>query len=355
MYDKRPGLVTVFGGGGFIGRYVCETLFKAGIRVRVAGRHPRRAFFLQPLAAVGQLDLIAADITRRGSVSRAVEGASAVINLVGTLKGDFEALQAGGAGIVAEETARAGAGALVHISAIGADPASPSRYGASKGHGEAKVRSAFKQATLIRPSLVFGPEDQLTNRFATLMSLLPVYPVIAPKTRFQPVYVRDLAQAIAAAALDPNTHGGKTYEIAGPDVVTMRELTENIAATAGQSPSLFDLPDFAADALSYLGFLPGAPLTPRSVDDAEDRQCCRQEVAGPCRLRDHPDADGRGRRRMARPLPSRRTLCCPQRGFGFLNARPPARHHPRHRRGGHRISAGLLDRAFDPGDRADGL
>ena len=261
MYDKRPGLVTVFGGGGFIGRYVCETLFKAGIRVRVAERHPRRAFFLQPLAAVGQLDLIAADITRRGSVSRAVEGASAVINLVGTLKGDFEALQAGGAGIVAKETARAGAGALVHISAIGADPASPSRYGASKGHGEAKVRSAFKQATLIRPSLVFGPEDQLTNRFATLMSLLPVYPVIAPKTRFQPVYVRDLAQAIAAAALDPNTHGGKTYEIAGPDVVTMRELTENIAATAGQSPSLFDLPDFAADALSYLGFLPGAPLT----------------------------------------------------------------------------------------------
>jgi uncharacterized protein YbjT (DUF2867 family) len=261
MYDKRPGLVTVFGGGGFIGRYVCETLFKTGIRVRVAERHPRRAFFLQPLAAVGQLDLVAADITRRDSVARAVEGATAVINLVGTLRGDFEALHAEGAGIAAEEAARAGAGAFVHISAIGADPDSPSRYGASKGQGEARVRAAFKSPTLIRPSLVFGPEDQLTNRFATLMSLLPVYPVIAPRTRFQPVYVRDLAQAIAAAALDPRSHAGKTYEIAGPEVVTMRQLTENIAVTAGQSPSLVDLPDFAAEALSYLGFLPGAPLT----------------------------------------------------------------------------------------------
>ena len=261
MDDKRPGLVTVFGGGGFIGRYVCEILFQSGIRVRVAERHPRRAFFLQPLAAVGQLDLAAADITRRESVARALEGATAVINLVGTLKGDFEALQAEGAGIVAEEAARAGAEALVHVSAIGADPASPSRYGASKGEGEARVRAAFPDATVIRPSLVFGPEDQLTNRFASLMSLLPVYPVIAPKTRFQPVYVRDLARAIAAAALKPGRHAGKTYEIAGPEVMTMRQLTERIAAFSSQSPALFDLPDVAANGLSYLGFLPGAPLT----------------------------------------------------------------------------------------------
>ena len=261
MYDKKSGLVTVFGGGGFIGRYVCETLFKSGIRVRVAERHPRRAFFLQPLAAIGQLDLAQADISRRDSVARAVEGASAVINLVGILKGDFEALQAEGAGTVAEEAKRAGADALVHISAIGADPESPSRYGASKGQGEANVRTAFPRATIIRPSLVFGPEDQLTNRFATLMSRLPVYPVIAPGTRFQPVYVRDLARAIAAAALDPDKHGGKTYEIAGPEVMSMRQLTERIAAMAGVSPTLFDLPDFAAEAMSHAGFLPGAPLT----------------------------------------------------------------------------------------------
>jgi NADH dehydrogenase len=261
MFDKRPGLVTVFGGGGFIGRYVCEALFKSGIRVRVADRHPRRAYFLQPLAAIGQLDLVAADIGRRPSVARAVEGASAVINLVGILKGDFEALQAEGAGTVAEEAGRAGAKALVHVSAIGADPDSPSRYGASKARGEARVRSAFPGATIIRPSLVFGPEDQLTNRFASLMSRLPIYPVIAPRTRFQPVYVRDLARAISDAALDPRRHAGKTYEIAGPQVMTMRRLTESIAAMSGQSPMLVDVPDIAADALSRLGFLPGAPLT----------------------------------------------------------------------------------------------
>ena len=261
MYDKKSGLVTVFGGGGFIGRYVCEALFKTGIRVRVAERNPRRAFFLQPLAAVGQLDLVKADVRDRRSVAAAVEGATAVVNLVGILKGDFEALQADGAGIVAEDARRAGAKALVHVSAIGADPASESRYGASKGEGEAKVRAAFPKATVVRPSLVFGPEDQLTNRFATLMSRLPVYPVIAPGTRFQPVYVRDLARAIAAAALDPGKHGGKTYEIAGPEVLTMRQLSEYIAKASGQSPAFIDLPDVAANAISHLGFLPGAPLT----------------------------------------------------------------------------------------------
>jgi uncharacterized protein YbjT (DUF2867 family) len=261
MYANKSGLVTVFGGGGFIGRYVCETLFKTGIRVRVAERHPRRAFFLQPLAAVGQLDLVQADLRNRQSVAAAVEGASAVVNLVGVLKGDFEAVHADGAGIVAEEAKRAGAWALVHVSAIGADPASPSRYGASKGEGEAKVRTAFPQATIIRPSLVFGPEDQLTNRFATLMSRLPIYPVIAPRTRFQPVYVRDLAKSVAAAALEPDTHGGKTYEIAGPEVMTMRQLSEYIAGASGQSPAFIDIPDVAANAISHLGFLPGAPLT----------------------------------------------------------------------------------------------
>jgi uncharacterized protein YbjT (DUF2867 family) len=261
MDDKKNGLVTVFGGGGFIGRYVCEILFKTGVRVRVAERNPRGAFFLQPLARVGQLDLIPADITRRESVDIAVEGASAVINLVGILDGDFKAVHVDGAANVAVAAKQHGAKSLVHISAIGADPQSPSRYGASKGDAEGKVRSAFRDATILRPSLVFGQEDRLTNRFASLMSVLPIYPVIAPKTRFQPVFVRDLARAIAAAALGPGMHGGKTYEIAGPEVMTMRLLTERIAELSGQSPTLFDLPDFAAEALSHLGFLPGAPLT----------------------------------------------------------------------------------------------
>ena len=261
MYDKQSGLVTVFGGGGFIGRYVCEVLFKTGIRVRVAERNPRRAYFLQPLAAIGQLDLVRADVTDRDSVASAVRGASAVINLVGILDGAFKAVHVEGASNIAEEAKRAGATALVHISAIGADPQSESLYGASKGEAEGKIRAAFRGATIVRPSLVFGPEDQLTNRFAGLMSRLPVYPVIAPRTRFQPVYVRDLARAIAAAALDPGTHAGKTYEIAGPQVMTMRELTETIGSLSSQSPMLVDLPDFAAQAISWFGFLPGAPLT----------------------------------------------------------------------------------------------
>ncbi|HJS39868.1 MAG TPA: complex I NDUFA9 subunit family protein [Sphingomicrobium sp.] len=261
MYDRKSGLVTVFGGGGFIGRYVCEALFKTGVRVRVAERNPRRAFFLQPLAAIGQLDLVRADVTQRESVARAVEGAGAVINLVGILDGAFKAVHVDGAANIAEEAKRAGASALVHISAIGADPESPSRYGASKGQAEAKVRAAFRGATIVRPSLLFGQEDRLTNRFAKLMSLLPVYPVIAPRTRFQPVYVRDLARAIAAAALDPRTHAGRSYEIAGPEVMSMRQLTEAIAHLSGQSPMLVDMPNVVAEALSYLGFLPGAPLT----------------------------------------------------------------------------------------------
>ena len=259
--ERAEQLVTVFGGGGFIGRYVCEYLLKAGVRVRVAERNPRRAFFLQPLAAVGQLDLVPADITRRESVDGAVEGASAVINMVGILDGAFPAVHVDGAATIAQAARAHGADALVHVSAIGADPASESRYGASKGEGEATVRAAFPKATIVRPSLVFGPEDNLSNRFATLMSRLPVYPVIAPGTRFQPVYVRDLARAIAAAALDPGKHGRKTYEIAGPEVLTMRQLSEYIAEASGQSPAFVDLPNVAAAAISHLGFLPGAPLT----------------------------------------------------------------------------------------------
>lgn len=261
MKDPRLTLVTVLGGGGFIGRYVCENLLKAGVRVRVAQRNPKTAFFLQPLAGVGQLDIVRADITSKESLAAALAGSTAVINLVGILKGDFYAAHVAGAKAAAEAAAKAGAQAFVHISAIGADPESSADYGRTKGQGELAVRADFPKATTFRPSLVFGPEDHLTNRFATLMSRLPIYPVIAPNTRFQPVYVRDLARAIAAAALDPKTHGGKTYEIAGPEVMTMRELSAAIARMSSLSPAFVDVPDFAANALSFLGFLPGAPLT----------------------------------------------------------------------------------------------
>jgi NADH dehydrogenase len=146
------------------------------------------------------------------------------------------------------------------MSAIGADPKSQSAYGRSKGEGEAAVCTAFPAASIFRPSLVFGPEDQLTNRFAG-MGWLPLLPVIAAQRRFQPVYVRDLAQAIAQATLQPEQYGGKIFEIGGPQVMTMRELNEAVLEASGQSPDLIDMPDFMASALSRFGFLPGAPLT----------------------------------------------------------------------------------------------
>ena len=256
----KPRLVTVFGGGGFIGRYVCEALLKDGVRVRVAQRNPKQAFFLQPLGGMGQLDIVRADVTEPASVAAAVAGASAVVNLVAIMGGRMDLVNARGAANVAQAASDVGAATLVHISAIGADPDAASAYSRSKGDGEAAVRAAFPTATIIRPSLVFGAEDQLTNRFAGLLAMLPIYPVIAPNTRFQPVFVRDLAQAIAAATLDP-AHRGKTFEIGGPEVMTMRELTRQIGVAAGQSTGLADMPDFAADLMSRFGFLPGAPLT----------------------------------------------------------------------------------------------
>ena len=206
------------------------------------------------------MSAVAADLGRPDTIERAVEGADAVINLVGTFTGNLDAIHVEGAGKAAAAAKAAGARAFVHISAIGADPDSEADYARTKGLGEEAVRKGFPHATIILPSTVFGPEDQFTNRFAA-MADLPILPVIAPRTRFQPVYVRDLGRAIAESALDPKTHGGKTYELAGPEQLTMRELNERVAAMAGCSPELVEIPDFIAGAISYFGFLPGAPLS----------------------------------------------------------------------------------------------
>ena len=259
MINRDARLVTVFGGGGFIGRYVCEQLLDAEVRVRVASRRPRCAHFLQPLAQVGQWGLVRADVANADSVRRAVEGSTAVVNLVGSFK-NMRAVHVEGAMNIAEAARDCGAKALVHVSAIGADRESESAYGRTKGLGEEAVRAAFPGATILRPSLVFGAEDQLSNRFAAL-GALPLLPLIKPGCRLQPVFVEDLARAIAAAALDPRAHGGKTYDIAGPNVMTMREFIEKTLQLSGRDPELTELPDFAASALSWLGFLPGAPIT----------------------------------------------------------------------------------------------
>jgi NADH dehydrogenase len=257
-----PKLVTVFGGGGFIGRYVCEQLLEYNeynVRLRVVTREPRRANYIQPLGQVGQFGFVRADVTNRKSVRHAIVGATAVINLTGSFA-RMNAIHVEGSRSIAEEAKAAGVQSLVHISAIGADVDSEAVYARTKGLGEEAVRKAFPTATIIRPSIVFGAEDQLTNRLAR-MSRLPALPVIAPKTRFQPVFVEDLARAIARAAIDPKMHGGKTYEIGGPQVLSMREFTTEILKAAGRDTDLVEVPDLVTSLVSYLGFLPGAPLT----------------------------------------------------------------------------------------------
>lgn len=251
-------LVTLFGGGGFIGRYAAQGLLRRGARVRIVARDPRHAYFLKPQGELGQTQFIAADITKPETVARAVAGSDAVVNLVGVLAGAFEAVHVEGARTVAVAAARAGAATLVHLSAIGADPASPSRYGRSKGDGETAVRAAFPAATILRPSIVFGAEDDFLNRFARMIQLLPVVPVIAGATRFQPVFVGDVGQAIARAALDPAGVAGTTLELGGPDVLSMAELNRLIALMIGRERRFLELPDPMVELLARV---PAGPLT----------------------------------------------------------------------------------------------
>lgn len=258
MKDK---LVTLFGGGGFVGRYVAQSLLAAGARVRIAQRDPRQAFFLKPLGGLGQTQFVAADIARPDTVAHAVAGADAVVNLVGVLAGNFQRYHVDGARTVAEAAAAARVEALVHVSAIGADAASPSAYGRSKGEGEAAVRAAFPNAAIVRPSIVFGREDQFVNRFAGMIAKAPVVPVLRAPVKFQPVFASDVGAGIARIVADPGTHGARTHEFGGPDVIAMGELIRWIAQAIGRTPAIVELPDVAGDLLSRAGFLPFAPIT----------------------------------------------------------------------------------------------
>ena len=254
----------MLGGGGFLGRYVVQRLLARGARVRIAQRDPRAATFLKPLGGLGQTQFVACDVRDAASVARAVQGSDAVINLAGAFA-DMQAVQADGAGHVATAAKAAGAGALVHVSAIGADPESPSEYGRTKGLGEEAVRKAFPKATIIRPSLAFGPEDQLTNRFALLMSRLPVYPVIAPDTKFQPVYVGDIAEAYAQS-VDGKVPGGRIYELGGPDVLTFRQCMEEMLEITDRKRWLVSVPWWVASLqASVLQLLPNPLLTTDQV------------------------------------------------------------------------------------------
>ncbi|MFG1477047.1 complex I NDUFA9 subunit family protein [Xanthobacter sp. V4C-4] len=266
--SDRPvndSLVTVFGGSGFLGRHVVRALALRGYRLRVAVRRPELAGFLQPLGYVGQIQVVQANVRFPESVERAVAGADAVVNLVGVLaesgRQSYDAVHVAGARTVAGAAAKAGI-PLVHVSAIGADAASPSGYGRSKADGEAAVAAAHGSAVILRPSLVFGPEDTFFNRFAALAQLSPVVPLIGGgATRFQPVFVGDVALAVQRA-VDGKATAGAVYELGGPEVRSFRELMQLILREIGARKLLLNVPFGLASLVAGLTqWIPGAPLT----------------------------------------------------------------------------------------------
>lgn len=250
----KHSVVTVFGGAGFVGRYVVRAFAQQGAQVRVACRRPEEAMRCKPMGDVGQIVPIAANIRNAESVATAVAGADAVVNLVGVLykRGPqtFDSLHIDGAHTVAAAAKAAGVKRLIHLSAIGADVDSESDYARSKALGEEAVKGAFDGATILRPSIVFGPEDDFFNRFAALARLSPVLPVIGPNTRFQPVYVADVAKAVTACLADDATVGG-CYELGGPAVHTFHELMEMILAEIGRDRFLVPAPFWAASAKAF--------------------------------------------------------------------------------------------------------
>lgn len=265
------GLVTVFGGSGFVGEQVVRALAKKGWRVRVACRRPQRAYDVVPFGDVGQIQLMRADVTDKAGVERAVAGASAVINLVGILYATpgrgFEAVHVDGARNVAEAAAAAGVKRLVQMSAIGADLDGPSVYARTKAEGEAAAREAFLGATVIRPSIVFGPEDSFFNRFAQLAGITPVLPLFGGgEQKFQPVYVGDLAQAFARVLADGSA-AGKTFELGGPSVYSFKELMEIVTRETHRSRILLPLPHLAATVLGMAGNLQALLMAPILTSD----------------------------------------------------------------------------------------
>ncbi|MCZ8172306.1 MAG: complex I NDUFA9 subunit family protein [Brevundimonas sp.] len=255
-------LVVLVGGSGFLGTHVAQELLARGARLRIASRSPERAFKLKPLANLGQVQFARCDMTRPESLARVLAGADGVVNLVGAFAGDLDAVQGRGVGTLARLAREAGAGAFVHVSAIGANAEGETAYAVSKAAGEAAVLAAFPTATILRPSVLFGPDDKFINMFAGLIAAAPALPVFGPEAPFQPLFVDDCAAAIATALAGPGQHGGKTYELGGPEVVTMLELNQRIATAQGRDPLFLPLPDAASAAFATLtGWLPFAPLS----------------------------------------------------------------------------------------------
>ena len=305
---ETSGLVTLFGGSGFLGRHMVARFARAGARVRVVVRDPETAMHLKPLGDPGQIVASRGSLRDDASVAAGVAGAQVVVNLVGILyqsgRQTFDAVHVDGARRVAEAAAKVGASRLVQVSAIGASPRSPARYARSKAAGEAAVREAFPGASIVRPSIVFGPEDDFFNRFAALARIAWVLPLFGGGgTRFQPVYVGDVAEAVLRIAVDPAT-AGKTYELGGPSVYSFREVLEFVLAEIGRRRLLMPF--------AVLGGVPSgggsrasafAAAHPRSGEDADARQRGGGGRPGPRRPRHLADRGGDGRPHLSRTLP----------------------------------------------------
>ncbi len=252
-------LVVLMGGSGFIGNYVAQALLARGARLRIASRHPERAFNLKPLANLGQIQFARCDVTDRHSVDNVIAGADAVVNLVGAFDGNLKQIMGESAGWMAEAAARNGAASFVHVSAIAAQPdgAPEIEYAAAKKLGEERVRAAFPQATILRPSILFGKDDAFLSMFAQMIRFVPVLPVFGPEAELQLVYVDDVAEAVAVALENPGKHGGRSFELGGPEWLTMMEINRRIAAAQRRKRTFLPMPDAVSGAFAAL---PGTPM-----------------------------------------------------------------------------------------------
>jgi len=277
-------LFTVIGGSGFLGRYIVQQLAKAGHRVRVAVREPEKALFLKPLGAVGQIMPIAASVLDENSIKRAMQGADGAVNLVGILfesgQQKFDAVQAEGAERCARLAAEADVKRFVHVSAIGADAGSDVGYARTKGEGENAVFEAFPDATILRPSIVFGPEDGFLNRFGDMAAKAPFMPLICGNTRFQPVYVGDVAEAVFKALTQAGFEG-KTYELGGPRAYTFKEVLRFILDETMRKRPFIPIPTPVAKIQgAVLGMLPNPPLTLGQVKMLENDNVVSPDAQG---------------------------------------------------------------------------
>jgi NADH dehydrogenase len=250
-------LVVLIGGDGFVGARVAQELLARGARLRVISRHAERAYKLKPLANLGQIQLVRADVTKTDA-AKLMAGADGVVYLAGAFAGDLDALHVRAPAALAAAARAEGAGAFIHVSANGANAGSAVDYARTKAEGEQAVLAAFPQATIVRPSVIFGPDDKFINLFAGLIAMAPVLPVFCPEAKLQPVFVDDVAQGIANALGNPGKFGGKTFELVGPEVLSMLELNQRIAAGQGRKLALVPLPEIAS---TVIAALPGTPIS----------------------------------------------------------------------------------------------